>query len=189
MDEQVFLQCYGVHGSPAMLLLMKVLTALGSGWMIVPLVPLYFWRPATKRFAASLFWTFSVTAVLVFILKIIIRRPRPCNSIAGVTGLFGTPNDFSCPSGHASGSFAFGLFAVMLLMRHAHLHPARAGRCFVLSAFTLALVTAIAYSRIYLGAHFPGDVVAGAILGGTMGVVGARRHVTRLASRAASDTK
>ena len=188
MDEQIFQQCYGVHGSPAVLFLMKLLTALGSGWMMLGLVPLFYWQPA-KRFAASLFWTFSVTGILVFVLKMIIRRPRPCNSLDGVTGLFGNPDDFSFPSGHASGSFAFGLFAVMLLMRQAHLYPPLAPRCFALSAFTLALVAAISYSRIYLGAHFPGDVLAGAILGGTMGTIGARRHVSRLASRAARDTK
>ncbi len=189
MDEQLFQQWYGAHGSTLVLVLMKLLTSLGSGWMMVGLLPLYFWVPRAKHVAASLFWTFSVTGILVFLIKVIVRRPRPCNSLDGVTGLFGTPDDYSFPSGHASGSFAFALFVTMLLMREAHHQPAQAARCFALSGFALALVTAISYSRIYLGAHFPGDVLAGAILGGTMGVLGARRHVSRLASRAASDTK
>jgi undecaprenyl-diphosphatase len=188
VDEQIFQQCYGANGSPTMLSVMMALTLAGSGWMMFPLVPLLFWK-GTKRFAGSLLATFTVTGIVVFVLKMIFRRPRPCNSLRGVHGLFGTPDDFSFPSGHASGSFAFALFVVVLLVHAGRREPARATFYFWMGALTLALAAAISFSRIYLGAHFPGDVLAGAILGGTLGALGARRHVSRLASGAASDTK
>lgn len=188
MDEQYFQQCYGVGGNPIVLAIMIGLTTLGSGWTMFALVPLYF-IPSTKRFAASLLSTFVVTAIVVFVLKMIVRRPRPCHSLAGVHGLFGNPDDYSFPSGHTSGSFAFALFVTVLLVRQGRRHPAHARLYFGVSVFILVLASAISYSRIYLGAHFPGDVVAGAILGGTLGTLGARRHVSRLASEGARDTK
>lgn len=188
MDEELFHQCYGLEGDPIVLAVMMALSTLGSGWMMFALVPLYFIK-ATKRFAASLFSTFLFTAVVVFVLKMIIRRPRPCHSLDGVHGLFGNPDDYSFPSGHASGSFAFAFFVTALLMRQGRQVPAHARLCFWVSVFVLALASAISYSRVYLGVHFPGDVVAGAILGGTLGTLGARRNLTRLASEALRDTK
>lgn len=188
MDEDAFRQCYGLNGSPTVLAVMMALTVLGSGWMMFALVPLYF-IPATKRFAASLLSTFVVTAIVVFVLKLIVRRPRPCHSLERVHGLFGSPDDYSFPSGHASGSFAFALFVTVLLVRQGQMEPTRARLCSAVSVFVLLLACAISYSRIYLGAHFPGDVLAGAVLGGTLGTLGARRHVRRLASDAPRDTK
>ena len=189
MDEDAFRQCYGLNGSPAVLAVMMALTTLGSGWTMFALVPLYFFR-ATKRFAASLFSTFVVTAIAVFVLKMIIRRPRPCHALERVHALFGkNPDDYAFPSGHASGSFAFALFVTVLLMRRAQREPTRARLCFAVSVLVLLLACAISYSRIYLGTHFPGDVVAGAVLGGMLGTRGARKHLSRLASDAPRDTK
>jgi undecaprenyl-diphosphatase len=188
VDEYAFRHCYGLNGSPTVLAVMIALTLLGSGWTMFALVPLYFFA-ATKRFAASLLSTFVVTAIVVFVLKQIVRRPRPCHAIEGVHALFGNPDDYSFPSGHASGSFAFALFVTVLLVRQAQRDPARARSAFALSVFVLVLACGISYSRIYLGAHFPGDVVAGAILGGTLGTMGARRHLSRLASDAPRDTE
>jgi membrane-associated phospholipid phosphatase len=77
------------------------------------------------------------------------RRPR------GYDPLVGLPHSSSFPSGHATMSFACATVLAVLEPRAA-------------PAF-LALAAAIAYSRLYLGVHWPLDVLAGAVLGSFVG--------------------
>jgi undecaprenyl-diphosphatase len=85
------------------------------------------------------------------VLKPLFARERPFVSIAGVTTIGERPADASFPSGHSANAFAS---AYVL----AHVVPAGAGAWWLLAA-------SIAYSRIYLGVHYPADVLGGAIVG------------------------
>jgi membrane-associated phospholipid phosphatase len=90
-------------------------------------------------------------------IKLIVRRSRP--RLRGLEPLITTPTTLSFPSAHASTAFA-GAFAY-----------ARLG----LPAVPLyALAAKLSYSRLYLGVHYPSDVLAGALLG--MAVAAAREH-------------
>lgn len=81
-------------------------------------------------------------------IKLVARRQRP--QLAGLPALIETPTQLSFPSAHASTAFA-GAFAY-----------ARLG----LPALPLyALAKGLSYSRLYLGVHYPSDVLAGALLG------------------------
>jgi membrane-associated phospholipid phosphatase len=81
-------------------------------------------------------------------IKFVARRQRP--QLAGCPALVETPTQLSFPSAHASTAFA-GAFAY-----------ARLG----LPALPLyALAKGLSYSRLYLGVHYPSDVLAGALLG------------------------
>ncbi|HEX3693040.1 MAG TPA: phosphatase PAP2 family protein [Solirubrobacteraceae bacterium] len=87
-------------------------------------------------------------------LKLVVRRVRP--DLPGLPPLTTTPTRYSFPSAHASTSFA------------AALAYSRAG----LPALPLyALAKAMAASRLYLGVHYPSDVLAGAALGGAVAAV------------------
>jgi undecaprenyl-diphosphatase len=86
-------------------------------------------------------------------IKAIVGRHRP-----NVDPLVHTPTDWSFPSGHATTSFAG---ATMLSFFVPRLAP----------AFYL-LATAIAFSRVYVGVHYPTDVLAGAALGTAVGWAG-----------------
>ena len=78
--------------SGALLWTMIAFTLLGSGWALVALVPLYVW-PQRRRFARWLGAQWAGTALVVFVLKAVIRKPRP----AGLP-LWGTkPTDFFAP--------------------------------------------------------------------------------------------
>jgi membrane-associated phospholipid phosphatase len=92
-------------------------------------------------------------------IKLVVRRSRP--QLRGLPPLIGTPTTLSFPSAHASTAFA-GALAY-----------SRVG----LPALPLyALAGGLAYSRLYLGVHYPSDVLAGAMIG--TGVAAVRSRAT-----------
>ncbi len=89
-------------------------------------------------------------------LKRSLTRARPDSAISGFEALTANPDRFSFPSGHTAAAFAVAI--------------AFAGEPFGLGPLSLLLGTGIALSRVYLGAHYPLDVGAGAVLGAASGV-------------------
>ncbi|KQC29726.1 phosphatase PAP2 family protein [Flagellimonas eckloniae] len=94
--------------------------------------------------------------VLTYLAKIFIERPRPCNdeTINSAIRILKTPTDYSFFSGHASSSFAITAM-VFLLLR------SRVKWAWIFFLWPLAF----SYSRIYVGVHFPLDILVGAIIG------------------------
>lgn len=90
-------------------------------------------------------------AALSFLLKNLFQRPRP--------DVFRVVQEvsYSFPSGHAMASMCFYGMIVFLMMRTI---PSWRGRLTVMT-LAVALSVAIGISRIYLGVHYPSDVVAG----------------------------
>jgi undecaprenyl-diphosphatase len=168
LDQSLFFSLYGGDAhAPAVLFAMVALTMLGSGWSTLPFLPLLAAR-RTRAAAAFLLSTFLVTAGLVQLVKLAGGRARPCVALAGVHALFGAPTDASFPSGHAAGAFAFaGFVSAVTLARRRSVRLAFAGAACLVAA-------GIAVSRVYLGCHYPGDVIGGALLGGVVGFAGGR---------------
>jgi undecaprenyl-diphosphatase len=158
---------------------MVVLSVIGGGWGSLLVVPLVAAR-RTRRLGASMAAVLASTAVLVFVLKRIVARARPFSVLAGVQArAFDPPTDYSFPSGHAAGSFAFAVFLAIVLVRTASSEAsARERRSRTLGAIALTLLAAgVALSRVALGVHFPGDVLAGALLGSAIGAAGAHLYL------------
>lgn len=104
-------------------------------------------------------WTvgFIGSGVLAYVLKIVIRRPRPVGAAA-----FLHRETFSFPSGHSLGSLVgYGMLAYVIGSSWIH---SRRGRL-RLAIATAALVLAIGISRLYLGVHYFSDVVGGYAVG------------------------
>ena len=89
---------------------------------------------------------YFATAALSDGIKLAVDRPRPVDD-----PLVPVPTSGSFPSGHAATSFACAATLAIFL-------PRRAAVLYVLAAL-------IAYSRVYVGVHYPLDVIAGAALG------------------------
>jgi membrane-associated phospholipid phosphatase len=143
---------------------MVALTVLGSGWTALAVLPLLA-LPSTRRFGAALTLAILTQAALVVVLKAAVGRVRPW-IVLKLPAPFTAPHDGSFPSGHAAGSFCVAAFLVLALPVAWPASP-RAARA--VGVATVALAASIASSRVYLGAHFPGDVAAGAILGAVIG--------------------
>lgn len=173
IDLQALMALYGgAHGawSGAML----AATIVGEGWSAVFLLPLLAWG-RTRRFAAALAMGIAAQALLVVAIKAAVGRVRPWIAL-GLPAPFGTPHDPSFPSGHAAGSFCVATFLALALPVAWPDAPRRA-RLVGLGAVALAAV--IAASRVYLGAHFPSDVAAGALLGALVGALAAGLYARR----------
>lgn len=167
---------------------MAVLSAIGGGWGSLTIVPMLA-SMRMRRFAASLAAVLGVTALLVFVLKRIVARVRPCACLADVKALvFDAPTDFSFPSGHSAGSFAFAVFVAVVLVSGVRRDTGARERWLRRGAAAALVLLAIGVglSRIALGVHFPGDVLAGAVLGATIALIGARLHLARASSRSSS---
>ncbi|HEX9295177.1 MAG TPA: phosphatase PAP2 family protein [Polyangiaceae bacterium] len=151
--------------SPLWLYAIVAVSFLGSGWMLLGLLPALLVRtirlPAAIAIAAL-----TLTSGAVASVKVLTARVRPCNALGWAHALpIALPSDCSFPSGHAAGSFALAFF-VLTLHR-------RAG------AILVALATLIALSRVALGVHYPSDVLAGALLGSIFGWAAARIYRAR----------
>jgi membrane-associated phospholipid phosphatase len=109
-------------------------------------------RRRTRELIQEVALPLTITTALVeFPIKAYFRRRRPFITIIQAIVIGKKPGTWSFPSGHSAGAFA----GAWLLNRK---FPQRWGLRYILSSL-------VAFSRIYLGDHYPGDVTSGSLLG------------------------
>ena len=150
-----------VHGfaSPALTTVMQTASFLGStlfltGFGVIIVIALYLSR---HRRGAILFALTTIGAsVLLVALKLAFKRARP-------EPFFDTilPASYSFPSGHSLGSSCF--YAALAVILTTRIKSVRL-RIVIWSA-AAAMILLVGISRIYLGVHYPSDVVAGYAVG------------------------
>lgn len=143
----------------------RTLTNLGGPWLdivfAIAVVALLTLR--RRRDAIFVLLAGGGTMVLSNAVKFILERPRPHGGLVAVSS-------YSWPSGHAASSIAlYGALAV-LAAREA---PTAAARAVILAGLTI-LTGVVGATRVYLGVHYPSDVLAGWALGGLWLLAGTR---------------
>ncbi len=154
MDGQILLFLQEAVRNPILDPVMKVVTTLGNAgilWIVLTLLLLIF--PKTRRIgwmsACALLFSLLINNIL---LKNLVARTRPYYVVEGLIPLIKKPAEFSFPSGHAGSSFA----SACVLYR-------RLPKKFGVPILILAIL--ISFSRLYVGVHYPSDVLAGALTG------------------------
>lgn len=136
----------------------KVVTWAGSAFLLVLLAlvsSLALARAGLRREALAVALSLGGAMLLSDLVKLLVSRPRPpVEHLQAVTGS-------SFPSGHATQASAFW-FSLALVLRARGASRKVTG---LAAAVAGVLVVAVAASRVYLGVHYPSDVVAGILFG------------------------
>jgi undecaprenyl-diphosphatase len=124
------------------------------------------WRVGARWLAALPLFALASGALLSYGVKVLVARPTTWFPIWGRL----TTTDDSFPSGHAVQTVVFyGLVALLALE-----WPPTARRRWLVVGATATLVALVGYTRVYLGSHWPTDVLGGWLLGWAwLGVLGA----------------
>jgi membrane-associated phospholipid phosphatase len=161
LDTRIFL-LLNLRGSRPLWLdrLMLVFTQLGSGFFALGLaLAFYFIGPRLLGYVLML-GTLSLWMV-VETLKFIVNRSRPYIRLAQTRILGQRAIGWSFPSGHTSQAF----FMATIITQNLHTN-------LILTAVLYVIAVMVGITRMYIGAHYPRDVLAGAILGSIWGFLG-----------------
>jgi undecaprenyl-diphosphatase len=143
-------------------------------WLMPVLRNRYTWVPLYAFLVIFLTWKYRWTGLMIIVfmgatfgltdsissrfVKYLMERPRPCNDLlfkSQVTSLVNCGTGFSFPSAHAANHFGLAIFAI-LIFYHKWKGVLPVG---------LIWASAIALAQVYVGVHYPFDVISGAILG------------------------
>lgn len=132
----------------------KAVTFLGNaGWFWIVTAVVFALIPKTRRAGLTAGFSLAVGALITNVfLKNAVARIRPYDLYPVIELLVEKQTDFSFPSGHTCASFA----AALVYLR---MFPERKGLGFVI------LAVLIGFSRLYVGVHYPTDVLGGFLAG------------------------
>ncbi|WP_373217803.1 phosphatase PAP2 family protein [Ruminococcus sp. 5_1_39BFAA] len=130
------------------------ITFLGEvGWFWVALALVLMIPRQTRRVGFTALLAVGIGALMTNVcLKNLFARPRPYDACAAIIPLVEKLSDYSFPSGHTCASFASAFIYWRMLPKK-----------FGIAAMILAVL--ITFSRLYLGVHYPTDVLGGFFVG------------------------
>ncbi|MFZ5470747.1 MAG: phosphatase PAP2 family protein [Myxococcota bacterium] len=126
-----------------------------QSWVVLGVALAASGTPTGEKLALRLAWGAGGAALVAQLIKRLSRRSRPDAGIADFKALAVNPDAYSFPSGHTAATVAVAV--------------AWTGQGNGLGGLAAALSALVGFSRVYLGAHYPLDVFAGALLGTALG--------------------
>ena len=161
LDAALFLRVNALalgHAADRAAWIISSVMRYGEGWAFVVLAMVLVDFRVGLRTAITAVPVIGLTMLTVnYPLKRLFRRRRPFIAFVKARVVGRRPRDFSFPSGHAAAGFA----GALVLGAHAP----------VFSPIFYALAVVVSLSRVYLGVHYPSDVVFGAFLGASIAAI------------------
>jgi undecaprenyl-diphosphatase len=140
---------------------MPFITDFGSilAWLLILGLMFVFGGERTRKIAFLGFLALITANVVVYSLKFFVAEPRPFLTLANVDLLVHAEETYSFPSGHAASSFS-AAFVIGCKYRINF-----KGKNYSLLYLLMIFAAVIGFSRIYIGVHYPYDVLVGALIG------------------------
>ena len=170
--DQVVESWFHVHSTPAGLAAFDVVTQLGSPVVDVVIGAVALFLLYRREYPLLVTWLFANLGgkVIEYVLKNTVHRTRPQYAAEFLHGV-----SYSFPSGHTMGSTICYLMLAYIIGAWPGATSRRRWMAFVVAAL---VISAVAFSRVYLGVHYPSDVAGGFAAGmAWLTACGATRHV------------
>jgi undecaprenyl-diphosphatase len=150
---------FHMHATPTGLRLFDAVTLLGSFgvWSLIVLVAVWLWWRKEPLFLRGWLFTTLGGKLVETACKLAVHRSRPQYAAAYLHG-----HSYSFPSGHTMGSMIGYTLLVFIVVRMFNVSGAGRVALYTLSSI---LVLAVGFSRLYLGVHYPSDVLGGLLAG------------------------
>lgn len=156
LDIRIFFWVNQGHHNPFFDLVMPYISEFNPGKYLLVILWLLLFIAGGKKFKITLVLLTVLVGVLdysnSFFFKPLFGRPRPCNVLPGVHIFWPCPTtSFSFPSNHAVNMFGAAFFLSYIYRSWSY--------------FLFPIAAIVGYSRIYVGEHYPFDVLGGIFLG------------------------
>lgn len=151
-DVQMFLRLVNARLHGQLQSIFQPISKTANGPLYLLVVLLAAWQQgADSPFVRAVLLAFLLERPLYYLLKNTLKRNRPQAALPDFKSLIVPHDQFSFPSGHTCAAFMMATLA-------SHFWP-------VLLLPLYLWATAVGFARVVLGVHFPGDVLAGALMG------------------------
>ncbi|OON95385.1 MAG: hypothetical protein ATN36_08620 [Epulopiscium sp. Nele67-Bin005] len=156
--EVIILQNLQSVRTPFLNSLMQSITIMAESIFILLIIAIIYWC-LDKKIGTKIAWIVIFNGVVNGVIKNIMRMPRPFERGVVLPLRVETATSYSFPSGHTQTATSFWTSAVLIFK----------SKSMLIMAVIMSLLTA--FSRVYLGVHWPIDVFAGLILGAVWAII------------------
>lgn len=156
-------------------IVMKLITHTGDkGILMIAIIAALLIIPKTRSIGIMTAMSLAIEAILNnVILKNLVARTRPYEAIEGLVNIIEKQKDFSFPSGHTGSTFAvsgvilvIALFGMPIIAKEGNLIREKSSLAMRIIAVVFTIYSVLlGFSRLYVGVHYPTDVLAGLALG------------------------
>lgn len=153
LDSKIFLNIFNLNGRKVLDRVMKIISTSADGYYyLLIFTAIWVLNPAVGAPLLMIaILSFTIEIPIQHLVKILVKRDRPFEVLGDVEFVLPPPDRFSFPSGHTAGAFVLAIIISTFFP--------------VMTIPLFLWAGAVGISRIYIGVHYPSDVLAGVLLG------------------------